>query len=517
MTAETTSKDHRTIAVIDIGATSIRMAIFQVNSTGAVRTLETLSQAVSLGKDSFLKGRIEYETIEDCVHVLKIFRSKLDEFGIVDPGDIHVVATSAVREARNRLLFIDRVFIATGFEVEPFDEAEMHRVTYLGIQPLLKTSDALQHTRNVICEIGGGSTEILVVDSGNVLYAETFRMGSLRLRKTLEAGNAPQKKLRSLMIEQIQKVVHQFKRSAPDLAQAQFVGMGGDLRFAIEQIQGEKLPKDLQCLKLEGFNDLTSRILAQMPDQLLNQYPLSLPEAEALGPALLAYQQMIESLGVKSFYVASNNMRDGLVREMLQPKGWGEEFRSQVIRYTLDLARKYHFDEVHACHVAELSQALFRQLSSEHQLDPRNELILYLAALLHECGQFISQRGYHKHSLYLIRNSDFFGLGQKDILLIGLVARYHRRAHPQPNHEGYDSLNRKDRVVVSKLAALLRVAIALNASRQQKALSVVAESGPDFVDLNIPAKEFSLEKITLQQAGTLFRETFGKRIAITEA
>ena len=132
------SPEPRQVAVIDIGATSLRMQIAEIHSGGSVVKLEEFEQAVSLGKDSFINGRIERATIEDCVHVLKIYRSKLNEYGIVDPRQIRVIATSGVKEAGNRLAFQDRVYIATGFEIEPFDEAELHRVTYLGISPYLK-------------------------------------------------------------------------------------------------------------------------------------------------------------------------------------------------------------------------------------------------------------------------------------------------------------------------------------------------------------------------------------------
>lgn len=506
----------RMVAVIDIGATSIRMAISQIGSNGDVETLESLSQAVSLGKDSFIQGVIGSETIEECVRVLKIYRAKLDELRISDPKDIHLVATSAVREARNKLLFLDRIFIATGFEVEPFDEAELHRVTFLGIQPLLKSRTELQSTSNVVCEIGGGSTEMLVVESGNVLFSETFRMGSLRLRKTLEAIKTPKSEWRHIMVEQIRQVVNRFKRSVPRLKQPCFIGMGGDLRFASSQMYVGEPVQELRKIELSDFTKFAESIISSTPDKILNQYSLSLPEAESLGPALLAYSLLVESLGLESFFVSNTNMRDGLVREMIQSGEWGEEFQEQVIRYSVTLGQRYKFDKPFAKHVAELSRTLFRELADEHGLDRKYELTLYVAALLHEIGQFINQRGFHKHSLYLIRNSDFFGLGQKDILLVALVARYHRRAHPQPNHEGYSSLLRIDRVTVSKLAAILRVAIALNASRRNKIKSIKCQVGADVVNLRIPATDLSLEKLTLKQAGALFRETFGKQILITE-
>src|SRR5690606_31003500 len=165
-------------AVIDIGTSSIRMAIAEIDNHGGVRKLDSLSQAVSLGRDTFTLGAITKATLEECVRVLKSYRRILEEYSIVRSDQIRVVATSAVREARNRLAFLDRIYIATGLDVQPLDEAEVNRITYLGIQPQLQSEPALARAQALVVEVGGGSTELLVVRDGNVTFANTYRLGS---------------------------------------------------------------------------------------------------------------------------------------------------------------------------------------------------------------------------------------------------------------------------------------------------------------------------------------------------
>ena len=135
------------VAVIDIGASSLRMQISEINRTNhQIRNLESFSQAVSVGKDSFTKRHITKKTTEYCVRVLNIYRNKLIEYGITNHDNVRVIATSGVREAANGIAFTDRIFIATGFAIEPFDEAELHRVTYLGVLPYMtKEEEAKIH------------------------------------------------------------------------------------------------------------------------------------------------------------------------------------------------------------------------------------------------------------------------------------------------------------------------------------------------------------------------------------
>ena len=127
----------------------------------------------------------------------------------------------------------------------------------------------------------------------------------------------------------------------------------------------------------------------------------------------------------------------------------------------------------------------------------------------------MSNRSYHKHSLYLIRNSELFGLGKKELLLAALVARYHRRASPQPTHEGYSTLDREGRVTVAKLAAILRVADALDESRSQRIHELVVQRERDRLVIAIPlVEDLSLETLALKQNGALFEETFGVSVLL---
>ncbi|MBI2477188.1 MAG: exopolyphosphatase, partial [Planctomycetia bacterium] len=421
------SAPPKPVAVIDIGTTSIRMAIAEIDEQRGVRVLETLQQAVNLGKDTFTTGRIGKTTIENCVQVLRSYRQMLTEYQIVSSDQIRIIATSAVREAVNRLAFLDRIYIATGLQIEPIDEAEETRITYLGILPYLRSEPALQTGNTIVVEVGGGSTELLVVHDRNVLYANSYRLGSLRLRETLEAYNAPEGRVREFMESQIERTVDQILEHVTPDDSNDMIALGGDMRFATYQLVPDWNPKTLARVPLAALEKFTDRILAMSEDQLVRKYTLSYPDADTVGPALLTYVQ---------------------------------------------LARAF---KQHASQVAETTRQLFDQLRPQHQLDHRFAVILYIAALLHEIGLYVGFASHHKHTMYLLRNSELFGLGRKEVLLAAIVARYYRRASPQPSHEGYATLDRDERVAVSKLAAMLRIAVALNDSRSQRINNIRCE------------------------------------------
>ena len=510
------SQQPRLVAVIDIGATSIRMAIAQLSLDGMVQVIESLAQAVHLGVDTFSTGCITRATIEDCVEVLTTYRHKLDEYRFRGNDQIRVVATSAVREASNTLAFQDRVYLATGFVIQPFDEAELHRATYLGIQPFLDDfNDDL--TKTMIYELGGGSTEVLVLQHDDVLFAQTFRLGVLRLHVAQSAyGVRPGLVAeRDYLESQIEQAIKRIKSALGDKIPSRLIAMGGEIRLAASEITKQQPQDHLLNVPREQLKKFAERILEKSVERLVRTFHMDIATAELFGPALLVHVKLAQAFGVDPLLVANVNLRDGLILEMTKQRVWTERIQDQIVRWAINLGRKYQFDEPHARCVARLAEQLFDQLGELHRLEPRFRAILYLAALLHEIGLYVDSRGYHKHTMYLIANSDFFGIGAKDLQLISLVARYHRRASPQPSHEGYSLLDRNDRVAVTKLASLLRIARCLDVSRNQHIQDVKCEVDVKRVNIHVhsPA-DLSLEQIELQKDATLFCETFGRSVRL---
>jgi exopolyphosphatase/guanosine-5'-triphosphate,3'-diphosphate pyrophosphatase len=477
-----------------------------------------LTQAVSLGRDTFTTGSIHPATTEECVRVLTSYRQVLNEYGIVEADQIHVVATSAVREATNRLAFLKRIYVATGFRVEPFDEAAVNRVTYLGVRPLLDSEPELAKATALVMEVGGGSTEVLLIDRGNVAYANTYRLGALRMRKMVEAFHTPTGKVRKLMESQIQRIVDQVRAHVPAGQPLTMIALGGDMRFAAGQLKPAWDAHSVVNLPVPALRAFTDRILGLSVDETVHKHHLAFTDAEAVGPALLTYTLLAEALALKKVLVSSINLRDGLIKEMASHQAWNEEFADQIIRSAVDFGRRFGFDEKHGRYVAEMCRRLFRELQQEHQLDSRYEVILYIAGLLHDVGYAVSVRSHHKHSMYLINNGDLFGLSKKDVLLAALTARYHRRSSPKPTHEGYATLDWENRTNLVKMAAMLRVADALDRLNTQRIKNIICTREDGRMVISVPgADDLSVEQLALRQKSNLFKEIFGMPILLRNA
>lgn len=518
LTEPAADKVVKTVGVIEIGTTSIRMVIAEITQGGAVRQLENLQQAVMLGRDTFTKGELKQETIEECVKVLRSFKQVLDQYQISDARDITAVATSAVREAANKDAILDRIYIATGINVTALDDAEIGRFNYLAVQPVLKMLNTTSDVDTIVLDVGGGNTDLLLLKKGRVISSQVFRVGSYRLKKMMEDYRAPATKMREILNSYVDRAVAQIHVSIEQAEVPLLLALGGDTRIAASQLVPGWDKKDVAKVQVSALSKFANDMIKMGPDEIVKKYHVSYPEAETLVPALLVYVRLAEVLHLKNIVVGTATMRDGIVIEMATHGSWTEEFKQQIINSAYTIGKKYEFDRRHAENVASLAGQIFTALKDEHGLGARYELIMTLSSLLHEIGHYISNRSHHKHSMYLIMNSDIFGISPKDLMLSALVARYHRRALPKPTHEYYSLLDRDDRVIVAKLASILRIADALDRghSMQDARLNIkVDDSG-----LNIildSAGDLTLETHGIQEKGAMFKQVYGMKIVLHDS
>ena len=510
------SPSYRLKAVIDIGTTSIRMVVAQVHEDGRFQTLDALSQNVAIGIDTFTRGRISRGTISDAVKVLRNFSAVLGEYGIDAVKDVRAVATSAVREARNRDELLDRIEMATGIVVEVIAGMEVNRLTFLAVRPVLKANTVLRRDRLLVAEVGGGSTELLGLEEARVSFAHTYRLGSHRLRESMESQTGSEARKRAVLEAEIEASVRQCRDAVkPAESKISMLLLGGDARFAARLVNPDWDEKALVQLKVSDLAKLAERILKMDIEQIVRKHHLHFEEAQTLGPALLAYLRMAQTFKLKQVYICGATLRDGLLAESAAGGVWSEDFVEQILHSAQEIGRRYHLDQTHADCVTALSKRLFRAMVNEHRLGYRYEVILTVAAQLHDVGVFIGSSSHHKHSKYIIENSEVFGLGEEDIKLASLVARYHRRATPRLTHPGYDALQREERLVVNKLAAILRAADALDCSHTQAIKNVNVLVGEEQVVIEVAKPgDYSAEKRALAGKGALFEQVYGRTIVL---
>jgi exopolyphosphatase/guanosine-5'-triphosphate,3'-diphosphate pyrophosphatase len=506
----------RPMAVIDMGASALRLVVAEVPRGEAPRVIETASRAVSLGRDAFTNGRLGAATIEAALRALGGFRRIMDSYGVVR---YRAVATSAVREAANRDTFLDRVRLRTGIHVEVIDGSEENRLTYVAVRDALREPDTLAAADSLLVEVGGGSAEMSFLRKGEPIHSGTYALGAIRMRQNLAAWHGSHEQRVRLFRRHVQNIVEDIRREMPLREARQLVALGGDARFAALQLAGDVADEPVRSIDRDRFLAFCEETAALDDDQLIEKYHLPLVEVETLVPALLVYRELLLETQAPAVLVPAATLRGGLLLDMVRAEeGHGiEDFSRQVLASAGALGDKYRYDAAHARHVALLATRLFDELRSEHGLGSRDRLLLEVAALLHDIGAFVSLRGHHKHGQYILSVSEIFGLSREDMAVISNVARYHRRAAPNKSHLPYMALDSGARVLVNKLAAILRVANALDADHLQKVRDVrVVREDDDWVLEVEGAGDLTIERLAALARADLLTEVFGRKAGFRE-
>jgi exopolyphosphatase / guanosine-5'-triphosphate,3'-diphosphate pyrophosphatase len=317
------------------------------------------------------------------------------------------------------------------------------------------------------------------------------------------------------MESEIHRSIDQILHAIPPSPVRNMIALGSDVRFAASHLLPEWNPAVPGRLPLASLEKFSNEVIGMSVNECVKKFHLSYPDAETLSPALLFYTMLGRRLSLKSILATDVSMRHGILIEMTKTEPSGEDFRRQIIRSAWETAKKYKTDEPHARHVAMLCAALFESLKEEHQLAPWYGQLLAVSAVLHDIGMFVSNRSHHKHSMYLIQNSELFGLSRKDTLLVALTARYHRRASPKAVHTEYASLDREGRLAVAKMAAILRVADSLDRSHSQRVSSIECRREKDSLVIAIPnVEDLTLEQLAIQNKCDMFEEVYGMSVVL---
>jgi exopolyphosphatase/guanosine-5'-triphosphate,3'-diphosphate pyrophosphatase len=504
-------------AVIEIGSTGIRLNIAEISSNGQWQVLDRAVRPVGLGRDVFTSGQLSRESMHECLIVFQNFRELLSGWGIED-SNIHIIATSALRVARNRDIFIDRVKQETGFNISIVEGIEENRLMYLAVRFALKQELPLFWRANsMIIEIGGGSTEIMLLRRGQMVAAHSLKMGTIILdqhsRHSMGAGFYYERYFN----ENIKNTLSMLDIEM-DLAHVRTViACGSDARLAAEQT-GKELNENCRIIERENFLKFTEKIRSLSIEDCIHQFGISYTDAEGLIPGLLALKIFLERTRAANVAVPLVTIRDGYLADLSSgvDSTLQDEFFTQIIASAVNLGRKFHFDEDHSLHVAKHCMSIFDSLVKEHGMNRRHRVMLETAAILHDIGTYIKTSGHHKHGQYIVNNSEIFGLHQDEVGIVANVINYHRGEPPSHSDIEYVKLQREERILVLKMASILRVADALDRGHSQQIKKLTVERRLETVVLHVDkAYDLSLELIGIEEKGGMFQDVFGCKIVLS--
>ncbi len=501
-----------TIAAIDIGSNALRLAIASIDGDQRMTMLQNLREPVRLGQDLFSTGVISDTALNQAAEAFRGFGE------IIHRNEVNVtraVGTSALREAMNRDMFLDRILQSSGIDISIIGTEEEARLIHLAVAEAV----TLKNRMAMLIDIGGGSTEITLSADGNIISTESYRMGAVRLLQMLQGKRQTERHFTQLVREYVDATQERLRREIGGKKIKVCIGTGGNIE-TLGSLRQELLGKDRDSLLFpEELDTLIRKLQALSYEDRVQQLRLRPDRADVIVPASIILQRVTSVAGIEEIVIPKVGLKDGVLIDVVNEL-YGKKrpaYRDQVLAAALQVGRKYFFDEQHGTCVARHAVQLFDQTRALHHLALEDRMILEVAALLHDVGSFIGMSDHHKHSQYLLSSTPIVGLTPSHMALVANVARYHRKSVPKPQHDAYRVLPAKERVLVCKLAAILRLADAMDNEHAAKVTSFTVDyRKPKFTIRLAGDGDLLLEKWALMKKAEMFEEVFGVKIGIDD-
>ena len=502
-------------AAVDIGSNSVRLKISRLQGRKLLEIHEDRA-VVRLGELAFRTGYLAPDAMAETVKVLRRFHKSAQKMGA---DRVRVVGTSALRDARNSQAFLEWVRSATGWTVEIISGQEEGRLIHLGLVSNLR----LPATPVLMMDLGGGSCELTISQQGHIKETTSLPLGAVRLTNEFLRHDPPRsgelERLRGFITRYVGRVAQHISTSGAKVA----IATSGTAAALAALSQG--LSKPSARVKPGFVTQNSARRLAtllarQDVDERKKLSGIGPRRAEIIVAGAEVYAEILERCKVPSFRYSPLGLRDGLLAQMAAEYDShtrsGKQIESERWDSVMAAVHHYRVEKDHALRVREFVLQIFDVLKSAHLLPPEYRELLGASAMLYEVGDYINRNGRHRHTHYILANSEMAGYTPEQRLVIAAIARYMGKTQPLPADTPMKSLLPAEQEHVRKAICLLRLARALNLGRSDSVRSVKIYAREANVKLTLVPKRgmgADLELWAIEKEQIYFRELFGRTLS----
>jgi exopolyphosphatase/guanosine-5'-triphosphate,3'-diphosphate pyrophosphatase len=502
-------------AIIDIGSESIRLIVGE-RKRKELKILELVKNILPIGKDTFYKNMISQASINQTIVILSKYLRLMKDY---DVKACRIIATTAVRDARNRDVFIDTIKRKTGLEIEVFTAGDIIYFIDSYIYFRLKDQYPIHKKNLLIAELGAGSVEFSLMEQGYMLMNVGLPMGTLKLDQRISTLRHTPREAYHALEEYIEYEFKYIRRAFPQVAIDDVILISENFGFLVDDmLKKEKSNATIIPLTRAESDMIKKEALERLPDELVKKYGIPMEVADTLDVLSLTVDAFFEITKNDSIFLFETSLHEAVLTHLLFNLSLQRRYKKskQLFSVARALGRKYNVDVDHSEQVVRLGRILFNQLYRYIGLNKADLLYLLMAAYLHDIGKFISNRAHHKHSEYIITSLNLFRLTEQEIKIIAAIARYHRRSTPRPAHIVYSSLFPEHQILVQKLSALLRIADALDRSHHQKIQGIHVSIMPkEGIVLEVTSDEnLAIEQAFFQEKKGMLEDITGDEVIL---
>lgn len=504
---------RKLIAAIDVGSNALTMKIAQAGQDGKPQVIDTVRGNLALGIDTYNNQVISLESLTILIEHLDGFKEKLREYKV---SEYRIVATSAFREAENRDYLLSQVRHATGMEVEILSNSEERYYHHNSLTEVFPEFAEIIQQGTILLDMGAGSIQISTYDKDNAVFSENLRLGYLRISELFSELQVRSTDFPRIMDEYIGGELTSVLRLEPKgMIYKNIIATGTELYY-LGQLAGQDTRKD-PYLRAKDFETVFNRLMNTQSIALTTELGIPADVAELLLPAALILNKYFNHDQMKGVYLPFTSLCDGILTDMAEDayryKGTYDH-RNDLISTAKQMAIRYRSDMAHTEQVERIALAIYKAIRRRFKMPSRDRFLLRLITILHDIGIFVDTSNFDVHTSHIILVSELIGLTWREQETIAFACSFGvGNDLTIPTYLRLRSQSFREHVL--QLAGILRLAIALDASRTQKITDMEAKLRGPTLQITVQGTEnFELEDWALSRSKQLFCDLFGLEISI---
>lgn len=498
-----------TFAAIDIGSYEVGMKIFELSSKVGMKQIDFIRQRIELGKDAYVLGKIGCELSDKLCEILIKFVKIMESYHV---DTYRACATSAVREAKNRIMLLDQIKLRTGLEVEVLSNSEQRFLRYKSIAYKVNNFDKIIQHGTAILDVGGGSTQFSLYDKDTLIATQNIRIGSLRIREKLSGLQKYTTNIPALVDELIDSdITNLCTQYIENYTIKNIIAVGDYLKFM--QLESD------EYIARDKFFDSCEKVFQMSADEIVTKLGLPAEEASLLIPSLIIYKRILEETGAEYIWALGVNLSDGIAYDYAENNKIFKvkhDFENDILAAARNIGKRYVNNKEHTTILEELALKVFDSTVIIHGMGQRERLLLQIAVILHECGKYISLSAFAECSYNIIMSTEIIGLSHLEREIIANVVKFNTTEFAY-----YDAFagkfDKQSYILLEKLTAILRVANALDRSHKQKFKNVkIGLKEKELIITVDTVDNILLEKGLFGEKAEFFEEVFSIKPVIKQ-
>ena len=498
----------KTFAAIDVGSYALELKIFEISTRNGIKEIDNVRYQLDLGTDSYATGKLGCDKLEELCRILKDFGRIMKQYKV---DAYRAYGTSAIREIKNKMIVLDQIEQRTGIHIDTISNSEQRFLDYKSIACKETTLEEIMEKDTAVIDIGGGSIQLSLFENGTLVTTQNMKLGVLRLQESLNHLNARTSQYENLIDEMVSSQISVFKKLfLKDKSIKNLIVVDDYLSAIVDRkiakIEGRVFDIPTAAQLMELMRTHSDRDLAKLLDVSEDSVHLAFI-------SFVLVNRVCKATNVERIYVPDVTLCDGMAYE------YGEEnklisikhnFEQDIIACAKNISKRYMGSRKRSETLEQIAMNIFEAMKKIHGLDKRAGLLLRLAALLHDCGKYISLANLGECSYNIIMSTEIIGLSHTEREIVANVVKY--------NHlefDYYESMNKgtnlakEDYMIIAKLTAILKLANGLDRSHKQKFkdVRIVLKEQELVITVDTPV-DITLERGLFKHRAEFFKEVY---------